>query len=50
MTLRIYFCIDISTKAKKGLTLIWGTDFTHMHKGEITNETKYIITGWFNFI
>jgi prolyl 4-hydroxylase len=41
---------NITTKAKKGLTLIWPTDFTHMHKGQITNETKYIITGWFNFI
>ena len=42
---------NILTKAKKGLTLIWPTDFTHTHKGQISNkETKYILTGWFNFI
>ena len=40
----------ITTPAKKGLTLIWPTDFTHMHQGQICNETKYIITGWYNFI
>lgn len=38
------------TPAKKGLTLIWPTDFTHMHRGQIANKTKYIITGWFNYI
>jgi len=41
---------NVTTQAKKGLTLIWPTDFTHMHKGQICNETKYIITGWYNFI
>jgi len=42
---------NILTKAKKGLTLIWPTDFTHTHKGQISNkETKYVLTGWFNFI
>lgn len=40
----------IKTQAKKGLTLIWPTDFTHTHRGVIANQTKYIITGWFNFI
>ena len=38
------------TPAKKGLTLIWPTDFTHTHKGQITNNEKTIITGWFAFI
>ena len=33
--------------AKKGLTLIWPPDFTHVHKGQITNKEKTIITGWF---
>lgn len=41
---------NITTQAKKGLTLIWPTDFTHMHKGQICDETKYIITGWYNFL
>jgi prolyl 4-hydroxylase len=40
----------IITKAKKGLTLIWPSDFTHTHRGQIANQTKYILTGWFNFI
>jgi len=40
---------NLTTKAKKGLTLIWPSDFTHMHRGQICNETKYIITGWYNF-
>lgn len=33
--------------AIKGLTLIWPTDFTHTHKGVITNKEKMIATGWF---
>lgn len=37
--------------AKKGLTLIWPTDFTHAHRGIISKtKEKYIITGWFNFV
>jgi prolyl 4-hydroxylase len=42
---------NITTPAKKGLTLIWPTDFTHTHKGQISQtHEKYIITGWFGFI
>jgi len=33
----------------KGDTLIWPADFTHIHKGVISNEEKIIITGWFSF-
>ena len=41
----------LTTPAKKGLTLIWPTDFTHVHSGQITKEhEKYIITGWFGFL
>jgi len=37
-------------EAKKGLTLIWPTDYTHTHRGIISKtHEKYIITGWFNF-
>ena len=40
----------IKTPAEKGLTLIWPSDFTHTHKGEISKkEEKYIITGWLGF-
>ncbi len=41
----------ITTPAKKGLTLIWPTDWTHTHKGQISQtHKKYVITGWFNYI
>ena len=41
---------DLTTPAEKGLTLIWPTDFTHTHKGQITKKhEKYIITGWLGF-
>jgi len=37
-------------KAQKGLTVIWPADWTHTHRGVVSpSETKYIITGWFNF-
>ena len=38
------------TPAKKGLTLIWPANFTHVHRGQISqNFEKYIITGWYNY-
>jgi len=40
----------ITTPSKKGLTLIWPTDFTHVHRSEIVNKEKIIITGWFSLI
>jgi len=40
----------LTTPAEKGLTLIWPTDFSHTHKGQITDKhEKYIITGWLGF-
>jgi len=42
---------DLTTPAEKGLTLIWPTDFTHTHKGQITKtHEKYILTGWLGYI
>ena len=42
---------DLTTPAEKGLTLIWPTDFTHTHKGQITkHHEKYILTGWLGYI
>ena len=29
---------DLTTPAEKGLTLIWPSDFTHTHKGQITDS------------
>ena len=41
----------ITTPAKKGLTLIWPPDWTHTHKGQISNEhEKYIVTGWYSLV
>ena len=39
----------LTTPSIKGLTLIWPTDFTHTHKGQIVNKEKIITTGWFEF-
>ena len=40
----------LKIKPEKGLTLIWGSDWTFTHKGHTTiDEDKYIITGWYNF-
>ena len=42
---------DLTVPAEKGLTLIWPTDFTHTHKGQISKEhEKYILTGWLGYI
>ena len=36
--------------AKKGLTLIWPTDWTHTHRGIVSQtKEKYIVTGWYSF-
>ena len=38
-------------KAIKGNLIIWPADFTHPHKGIISEtEEKYIATGWFEII
>lgn len=38
-------------KARAGKTLIWPADWTHTHRGVTSpTETKYIITGWFNYV
>ena len=40
----------ITTPSIQGLTLIWPTDFTHTHKGQIANKEKIITTGWFELL
>lgn len=46
-----FFHQKLKIKPEKGLTLIWGADWTFTHRG-ITSEMqdKYIVTGWTNFI
>jgi hypothetical protein len=40
----------LKIKPEQGLTLIWPTDWTYLHKGCSSEHTKYIVTGWFNFL
>ena len=41
---------ELTVPAEKGLTLIWPSDFTHTHKGQITkHHEKYILTGWLGY-
>jgi hypothetical protein len=41
---------NIICPAKKGLTIIWPTDWTHTHRGQVSmTKEKYIVTGWFSF-
>ena len=36
---------------KKGLSVIWPSDFTHTHRGiPSLSQEKYIATGWYNII
>jgi len=45
-----FYYQDMTVEAKKGKTLIWPADFTHIHKGQISHEhEKYIVTGWFSY-
>ena len=41
---------DITIPATKGLTLIWPSDWTHIHRGVVSHTSeKTIVTGWFGF-
>lgn len=41
---------NITTEAKKGSLVVWPADWTHTHRGQISNvHTKYILTGWYSF-
>tara|TARA_A100001015_G_scaffold292828_1_gene368626 strand:+ start:34 stop:669 length:636 start_codon:yes stop_codon:yes gene_type:complete len=45
-----FFYQKIKIKPKKGLTIIWPSDWTHTHRGlPSTTEIKYIVTGWYCF-
>ena len=37
-------------RATAGTLLIWPAGFTHSHKSQITNKTKYIATGWASYL
>tara|TARA_B100000424_G_scaffold256550_1_gene236638 strand:+ start:467 stop:1066 length:600 start_codon:yes stop_codon:yes gene_type:complete len=45
-----FYYQQLTIPAKKGLTIIWPAEWTHTHRGQITNEhEKMIFTGWFSF-
>ena len=45
-----FFHQNLQVKPEKGLTLIWPADWTHYHRGIVSNtEEKFIISGWWNF-
>ena len=42
---------DFTMNAVEGRCVIWPAYWTHFHKGIVSKtETKYIATGWFNYI
>ena len=46
-----FFHQKIKVKPQKGLTIIWPAEWTHTHRGIVSpTQTKYIMTGWYNFV
>ena len=42
---------DLYIPAKKGYTVIWPAEWTHFHRGRVSNTSeKKIITGWFAYV
>lgn len=41
-----YYNLEVTPK--EGTILIWPADYTHTHFGDIVEDEKYILTGWFN--
>jgi hypothetical protein len=45
-----FYYQKIKIKAEKGLTLMWGVDWTFTHRGIVSpTQDKYITTGWLGF-
>ena len=41
---------NLKTECETGLTLIWPSAWTHIHRGIVSMKVdKYIITGWISF-
>ena len=46
-----FYYHDRCIEPKKGLTLIWPTDWTFTHRGvPSSTQEKYIITGWYSYV
>ena len=45
-----WFHQQIKIQPRKGLTVMWPVDWTHVHRGVPSKtETKYITTGWYTY-
>lgn len=45
-----FYYQKLKVKPEKGLTLIWGSDWTFTHRGiPSPSQEKYIVTGWLHF-
>lgn len=41
---------NLKLEARKGLSVIWPSDFTHKHRGIVSpTQEKWIATGWFTY-
>jgi tryptophan synthase alpha subunit len=46
-----FYYQQLKVKPEKGLTLMWGVDWTFTHRGIVSpTQEKYITTGWLSFI
>jgi len=46
-----FYYQKLKTKAEKGLTIIFPTDWTHTHRGVVSDShEKYIVAGWYSYI
>jgi hypothetical protein len=46
-----FFHQKLKIKPEKGLTLIWGVDWTFTHRGILSpTQDKYIVTSWYNYL
>ena len=46
-----FFYQEAKIRPRKGLSLIWPTDWTHTHRGvPAPKEQKTIVTGWLKFV
>ena len=46
-----FFYQKYKIQPKKGLTLLWPTDWTYTHRGCVSmSQEKYIATGWFSYV
>jgi hypothetical protein len=45
-----FYYQNIKVKPERGLTLIWPSDWTHVHRGNISpTQEKTIVTGWLSY-